>query len=93
MIMGCQGIVAAKEACMEKLAALKIASYLPLPYSALSVLLVIPTPLRDAVYDHVAKNRYKWFGKEDDCIVLEKAEMMRRFIDRDEMMRKGKDSF
>ncbi|KAK1296096.1 hypothetical protein QJS10_CPB15g01812 [Acorus calamus] len=71
-------------------AALKIASYLPLPYSALSVLLVIPTPLRDAVYDYVAKNRYKWFGKEDNCIVLEKAEMMRRFIDRDEMMKKVK---
>nr|AFK34028.1 unknown [Medicago truncatula] len=44
-------------------AALRVLSYLPLPYSAISCLWVIPTPIRDAVYDYIAKNRYEWFGK------------------------------
>lgn len=61
-------------------------SYLPLPYSALSTLLIIPTPLRDAIYDYVAKRRYDWFGKEEDCLVLKEKEMLERFIDREEML-------
>ncbi|KAF9625708.1 hypothetical protein IFM89_026288 [Coptis chinensis] len=71
-------------------AALKVASYLPLPYSALSSLLILPTPLRDAVYDYVAENRYKWFGKDDDCIVLQEMEMLERFIDREEIVEKSR---
>ncbi|KAL5547236.1 hypothetical protein UlMin_006923 [Ulmus minor] len=67
-------------------AALKVASYLPLPYSALSVFMVVPTPLRDAVYDYVAKNRYDWFGKAEDCLVLKEKELLERFIDREEIM-------
>ncbi|KAK2997218.1 hypothetical protein RJ639_026024, partial [Escallonia herrerae] len=71
-------------------AALKVLSYLPLPYSALSSLLIVPTPLRDAVYDYVAKRRYDWFGKDVDCLVLQEKELLERFIDRDEMMDKGR---
>ncbi|CAJ2647657.1 nucleic acid binding protein [Trifolium pratense] len=67
-------------------AALRVLSYLPLPYSALSCLWVIPTPIRDAVYDYIAKNRYEWFGKAEDCLVLQEKELLERFIDRDEMM-------
>ncbi|CBI32095.3 hypothetical protein VitviT2T_000800 [Vitis vinifera] len=67
-------------------AALRVLSYLPLPYSALSTLLIIPTPLRDAIYDYVAKRRYDWFGKEEDCLVLKEKEMLERFIDREEML-------
>ncbi|KAI8021197.1 Uncharacterized protein YuxK [Camellia lanceoleosa] len=67
-------------------AALRVLSYLPLPYSALSTLLILPMPLRDAVYDYVAKQRYDWFGKEDDCLVLQEKELLERFIDREEML-------
>uniref|UniRef100_A0A0D9WNQ4 Thiol-disulfide oxidoreductase DCC n=1 Tax=Leersia perrieri TaxID=77586 RepID=A0A0D9WNQ4_9ORYZ len=70
-------------------AALKVASYLPLPYSALSSLLIIPTPLRDAIYDYIAKNRYDWFGKDDECIVIKDKELLERFIDREEMLGGG----
>lgn len=66
-------------------------SYLPLPYSALSTLLMVPTPLRDAVYDYVAKNRYNWFGKEDEeCLVLREQDLLDRFIDRDEILEKSR---
>ncbi|KAI8527170.1 hypothetical protein RHMOL_Rhmol12G0055000 [Rhododendron molle] len=71
-------------------AALKVLSYLPLPYSALSTLLIIPTPLRDAAYDYIAKRRYDWFGKEDDCLVLKEKELLERFIDREEMFGRSK---
>ncbi|KAM3706485.1 hypothetical protein ACJW31_03G155200 [Castanea mollissima] len=67
-------------------AALKVMSYLPLPYSALSTLLVVPTPLRDPVYDYIAKRHYNWFGKSEDCLVLKEKELLERFIDREEMM-------
>ncbi|KAJ1696116.1 hypothetical protein LUZ63_004628 [Rhynchospora breviuscula] len=70
-------------------AVLMVASYLPFPYSALSSLLIIPAPLRDAVYDYIAKNRYKWFGREDECIVMREKELLDRFIDRDEMFGGG----
>ncbi|KAI4975950.1 uncharacterized protein YuxK [Hordeum vulgare subsp. vulgare] len=70
-------------------AALKVASYLPLPYSALSSLLIIPVPLRDAAYDYIARNRYDWFGKDDECLVTKDRELLERFIDRDEMLGDG----
>uniref|UniRef100_A0A2P2NFQ9 Uncharacterized protein MANES_01G196800 n=1 Tax=Rhizophora mucronata TaxID=61149 RepID=A0A2P2NFQ9_RHIMU len=66
-------------------AALRVLSYLPLPYSALSILSIVPVPLRDAVYDFVAKHRYDWFGKADHCLVLQDTELLDRFIDRDEI--------
>uniref|UniRef100_J3MCS4 DUF393 domain-containing protein n=1 Tax=Oryza brachyantha TaxID=4533 RepID=J3MCS4_ORYBR len=70
-------------------AALKVASYLPLPYSALSSLIIIPAPLRDTIYDYIAKNRYDWFGKDDECIVTKDKELLERFIDREEMLGGG----
>jgi len=31
--------------------------------------IVIPRPVRDAVYGVVVRNRYRWFGKRDECMV------------------------
>lgn len=31
------------------------------------VLMVVPRPLRDLVYDWIAGNRYRWFGKRARC--------------------------
>lgn len=30
---------------------------------------IIPSGLRDMVYDYVARNRYKWYGKKDSCMI------------------------
>lgn len=30
---------------------------------------IIPGGLRDMVYDYVARNRYKWYGKKDSCMI------------------------
>jgi predicted DCC family thiol-disulfide oxidoreductase YuxK len=33
------------------------------------IFFLFPKGLRDFVYDYVAKNRYKWFGKKDSCMI------------------------
>jgi predicted DCC family thiol-disulfide oxidoreductase YuxK len=50
-------------------AALRIARRLGFPYSLLYPFVVLPTFLRDRVYDLVADNRYRIFGKKDQCMV------------------------
>ncbi len=50
-------------------AALKVAVLLGFPYYLLYPLLFIPPFIRNAVYDIIAKYRYKWFGKKETCRV------------------------
>lgn len=70
-------------------AALRVALYLPFPYPILGALLVIPAPLRDAIYDFVARRRYGWFGRADSCI-LPSDDVLDHFIDREEIIAKLK---
>lgn len=53
----------------QSTAALRIARALGFPWSLAYALVIVPAPLRDAVYDWVARNRYRWFGKRDVCMV------------------------
>ena len=48
-------------------AALRIAQGLRRPWPLLGALLVVPRPVRDWVYDVIARNRYRWFGRRDAC--------------------------
>lgn len=41
---------------------------------------VIPRPLRDAGYRLIARNRYRWFGRKDVCMVPDAA-VAARFLD------------
>ncbi|HLU51657.1 MAG TPA: thiol-disulfide oxidoreductase DCC family protein [Flavobacteriaceae bacterium] len=50
-------------------AALRIARHLSGGYPLLYGFLIIPPFIRDFVYDIIAKNRYKWFGKKDSCMI------------------------
>ncbi|RUT28375.1 thiol-disulfide oxidoreductase DCC family protein [Paenibacillus zeisoli] len=61
-------------------AALRLARLLPFPWPLWYVFVVIPPFIRDAVYDIVARNRYRWFGKDDACMVPTK-EIRERFLD------------
>ena len=49
-------------------AALTVLSHLP-GWGWARVFFAVPKPLRDAVYDVVAKNRYRIFGKYEQCFV------------------------
>jgi len=50
-------------------AALKIALNLGFPRSLMGVFFIIPTFIRNLVYDYIAKNRYKWYGKKKSCMI------------------------
>ncbi|WP_430612289.1 thiol-disulfide oxidoreductase DCC family protein [Flavobacterium sp. JP2137] len=50
-------------------AALKIAGFLGGRYSLLSLLNVLPNALLNRGYDYIAKNRYRWYGKKDACMI------------------------
>ena len=52
-------------------AVLKIAGYLGFPYSLFAVFLVIPLIWRDWMYDLIARNRLRWFGKRDTCRIID----------------------
>ncbi|MBI3943231.1 MAG: thiol-disulfide oxidoreductase DCC family protein [Chloroflexi bacterium] len=50
-------------------AALRIASHLSGGWPLLRVLLIVPRPIRDAVYSWIANRRYRWFGTAETCLV------------------------
>ncbi|NJO90033.1 MAG: thiol-disulfide oxidoreductase DCC family protein [Chloroflexia bacterium] len=50
-------------------AALKIAKELKRGWQAFYIFIIIPAFFRNLIYDFVAKNRYKWFGKKDSCMI------------------------
>jgi predicted DCC family thiol-disulfide oxidoreductase YuxK len=50
-------------------AALRIARRLRGGWKLLYAFIVVPRPLRDAVYGFIARNRYRWFGKSEACRV------------------------
>ena len=60
--------------------ALRIARHLPGPWKALAVFRWIPRPLRDWAYRLIARNRYRWFGKQESCW-LPTPELRARFLD------------
>ena len=49
--------------------ALKVAKKLNGIFPMLYSFIIIPKILRDSIYDLVARNRYKWFGKKDECMI------------------------
>lgn len=42
--------------------------------------IIVPRFIRDAVYDFISKNRYKWFGKQESCM-MPTPDLKRRFLD------------
>ncbi|OAB77960.1 thiol-disulfide oxidoreductase DCC family protein [Cochleicola gelatinilyticus] len=56
-------------AYVKSTAALRIAKGLSGAYPLLYAFIIIPTFIRNKVYDYVAKNRYKWYGKKDSCMI------------------------
>ena len=61
-------------------AALKIGQSFGGFWKMIRVLNLIPSTLRDIVYDWVAKNRYAWYGKQDACMIPT-PELQAKFLD------------
>jgi predicted DCC family thiol-disulfide oxidoreductase YuxK len=56
-----------------------VMSALGWPWRAAKALLILPRPLRDWLYDRVARNRYALFGRKDSC-EIPSAELRERLI-------------
>lgn len=61
-------------------AALEIVKDLSGFWSALQIFRIIPKGIRDLIYDWIARNRYRWFGKKDVCL-LPTSEILDRFLE------------
>ncbi len=61
-------------------AALEISRDLSGGYSLLKNFLFLPENLRDGIYDFIASNRYKWFGKKEQCMIPT-PELKSKFLD------------
>jgi predicted DCC family thiol-disulfide oxidoreductase YuxK len=62
-------LVEGQRAFVRSDAALRIARHLRFPWPILYGLVVVPRPLRDWIYDIVARNRFRWFGRRDVCML------------------------
>lgn len=62
---------------IKSTAFISITCTLGFPYFISVVLYLIPIRIRDMFYDYIARNRQKWFGKTDHCIIP-----VKRFKDR-----------
>lgn len=61
-------------------AALEISRELSGGYSLLKNFLFLPESLRDGIYNFVANNRYKWYGKKENCMIPT-PELKSKFLD------------
>ena len=72
-------LITKNKALKESAAVLEIAAALDGFWKLLVVFRLIPEPVRDRLYNWVARNRYRWFGKRDVCM-LPNEELESRFL-------------
>jgi len=61
-------------------AALRMLKHVGNGWQLLYAFMIVPAFVRDGIYNWIAKNRYKWFGKKDACWVPTPA-LKARFLD------------
>ena len=67
------------KAYQKSTAALNVMYLLPWYWKEVQVLRIVPRFLRDEIYDFISRNRYKWFGKKEACMVPT-PELRNRFL-------------
>lgn len=60
-------------------AAIRICKYLRWPAKMMYAFIIVPSFISQPFYKWIARNRYKWFGKKDTCMVPS-AEEKERFL-------------
>ncbi|RTY92139.1 DUF393 domain-containing protein [Flavobacterium sp. RSP46] len=61
-------------------AALAIAKNLGGLFYLTTIFSIFPTSFNNYIYDYIAVNRYKWFGKKESCMIPTK-ELEAKFLD------------
>ncbi|MFK5982477.1 MAG: DCC1-like thiol-disulfide oxidoreductase family protein [Flavobacteriaceae bacterium] len=64
---------------IKSTAALHITKSMSGGYPLLFGFIIVPKFIRNWVYDYVAKNRYKWYGKTESCMIPT-SELKRKFL-------------
>lgn len=67
------------EQLVESDAVLRLAAALPFPWRLIRAARLLPRPARDGLYRLVARNRARWFGRADTCLVPD-ATLRERFL-------------
>lgn len=62
-------LVENNEYYLRSTASLKILQRLGALWKIVYVFMLVPRPVRDYIYDIVARNRYKWYGKRAECMI------------------------
>ena len=60
--------------------ALLMMKRLGFPWSIFYVYILIPRFIRDGVYRWIARNRYRWFGRQESCMIPTPA-LRKKFVD------------
>ena len=73
-------LIEGKDIYEKSTAALKISKHLSNGFHLLNYFIITPLFIRDWVYNLISKNRYKWFGKKETCMIPTK-EVKNRFLE------------
>ncbi len=57
------------ESYIKSTAALKVCRYLKNPWPLMYGFIIVPKFIRDGIYNWIANNRYRWFGKKETCMI------------------------
>lgn len=60
-------------------ASLRVMNKLPWYWKEMQLFRIVPKVFRDAIYDFVAKRRYKWFRRKEQCMIPT-PELRKRFL-------------
>lgn len=72
-------LIEKNKAYVKSTAALHLSRHLKGIFPFAFALLIIPVFMRNLVYDFIAKNRYKWYGKKESCLIPDQ-KMATRFL-------------
>ena len=68
------------KAFQKSSAALRLYNKLPWYWKWTQVFWIVPKFIRDGVYNFIARNRYRWFGKKEQCMIPT-ARLKQKFLD------------
>lgn len=73
-------LVDGAQAWQHTAAILRVVGGLGWPWRLVWLFAIVPAPVRDAMYRVIARNRYRWFGRSETCL-LPPADYVARFLD------------
>ncbi len=67
------------KAYIKSTAALRVVKHLNRLYPLMYTFIIVPSFIRNGIYDYVSRHRYKWFGRKESCMIPSE-EVRNKFI-------------